>query len=99
MKTIKISNQNDLRDYFGNKTLYLSKKSTIQFKGSLKLGNNIEFSGINVFGFNNKILSNCIFENVETRKNNYTQTPKSHRNKLLVRKSEKSSGTGNPITF
>lgn len=70
MKTIKISNQNDLRDYFGNKTLYLSKKSTIQFKGSLKLGNNIEFYGINFFGFNNKILSNCIFENVDMGNHN-----------------------------
>ena len=65
MKTIKINNQKDLREYFNNNTLFLSKKSSLIFKENLKLGNNIEFSGTNILGFNNSISSNCNLANIK----------------------------------
>lgn len=65
MKTVKIFDQNHLRDFFQNNTLYLEKNSNLQFNEDLKIGNNIEFSGVNIFGVGNKIFSNCIFENVK----------------------------------
>lgn len=64
MKTIKINNQKDLRAYFNNDTLFLSKNSSLIFKGKLKLGNNIEITGTNVLGFNNQISSNCNLVNI-----------------------------------
>ena len=59
MKTNKIDNQDDLQRIFNNKSLYLKRGSILIFKTNLKLGNNIEFEGENIFGKNNKIESNC----------------------------------------
>lgn len=70
MKTNKIKTQNELQQIFKNSTLYLKPGSTITYKGNLILGNNIEFSGINIFGIGNKINSNCQIMNVKLGINN-----------------------------
>lgn len=64
MKTYKIDNQDVLQEFFQNKTLYLKKDSKIIFKSNLKLGNNIEFEGKNIFGRDNDIKSNCQISNL-----------------------------------
>ena len=70
MKTNKIDNQDDLQRIFNNKSLYLKRGSILIFKTNLKLGNNIEFEGENIFGKNNKIESNCKIHNVKLGNDN-----------------------------
>ena len=47
-KFINITTERDLREYFQNETLYLSKKSNLKIEQNIILENNIKFSGINI---------------------------------------------------
>lgn len=62
---ISISNQDELRKYFKNNTLYLDKNSKLTFFKDLKVGSNNRFSGKVIIGKKNKIFDNCTFVNAK----------------------------------
>jgi bifunctional UDP-N-acetylglucosamine pyrophosphorylase/glucosamine-1-phosphate N-acetyltransferase len=68
MKSITLKNQNELRAFFENENLFMSKGSVLNFKNNLILGNNVHFEGRVKFGSDNTVLNNsklinCNFKN------------------------------------
>lgn len=59
-----IKTQEQLFNFFKDKSLRMLKNTVISFENNLKLGSNILFEGKINLGKNNKIDSNCTLENI-----------------------------------
>tara|TARA_B100001093_G_C26652168_1_gene937964 strand:- start:372 stop:1025 length:654 start_codon:yes stop_codon:yes gene_type:complete len=78
-KFINITTERDLREYFQNETLYLSKKSNLKIEPYITLENNIKFSGINIIRSGTKVNSNSSIINCNIGRNNHIR-----ENSLIV---------------
>jgi bifunctional UDP-N-acetylglucosamine pyrophosphorylase/glucosamine-1-phosphate N-acetyltransferase len=60
-----ITNENELKKIFDDKTLKMKKNSKITFYGDLKIGQNVLIEGNVILGKKNEIQKDCLLKNVQ----------------------------------